>query len=78
LPVKTHFTAAIANIFNGFPNYPWQIRITLGGYFAGDYSHTGGNHGFTGNMGVRILLKEGIKNRVRNLVRDLVGMPFCY
>ena len=30
----------------------WQIRITLGGYFAGDYSHTGGNHGFTGNMGV--------------------------
>ena len=53
-----------------------EIDIGAGGNFAGNDDEAGGSEGLAGNAAVGVLLEAGVKNGVRDLVGDFVGMAF--
>ena len=55
-----------------------KVDIGLGGNFAGDHNQTGRGQGFAGHAAERVLRQAGIEDGIRNLIGNLIRMPFRY
>ena len=53
-----------------------DVDVGRSGDFAGNYRHPGRDQRFAGDPGGGILGKNRIEHRVRDLIGDLVGVPF--
>ncbi len=52
-----------------------MVNHTFGPHFTGHDHLAGGDQRFAGNAAVGVLRQIGVQNSVRNLVRDLIGVP---
>ena len=52
------------------------VDIALCGDLTKDHVHVGLGARLTGNLAVRVLLEAGIKNCIRDLITELVWVPF--
>lgn len=74
--VETDVGAVVADVDDDLAHQLFQVDPGGGGDFAGDDGDAGLDQGFAGYAGVFVLGDDGIKDGVRNLVGDLVRMPF--
>jgi hypothetical protein len=74
LPVEAHLGGVVADIPDGIPDDLGHVDIALGGNFAGDKGHTGGDQGFTGHAAAFVLGHDGIQNGIGNGVGHFVRM----
>ena len=75
-PVKTYLRAVIANVADGMAHDFFKVHPGAGSDFTGNDDHAGLDHGLNGNARLRVLLKNGVEDGVRDLVSDLVRVSF--
>ena len=76
--VKAVFSTVIADLAHGIANDFLNIYIALGGNLAHNEYQAGSGSGFAGYAAHGILLQQGVKNGVGNLVTNFVRMAFGY
>ena len=54
------------------------VDMCIGGDFTGQHHEAGVAQGFRRYAGLGVLFENCVKNGIRNLVSDLVGMAFGY
>ncbi len=74
--VEANVGTVVADVDDDFAHQVFQVDPGRRSDFAGDDGDTGLDQGFAGYAGVFVLGDDGIKDSVRNLVGDLVRMPF--
>ncbi|MCY1418282.1 hypothetical protein D9M71_338370 [compost metagenome] len=74
--VEADVGAVVADVDDDLAHQLFQVDPGRSGDFAGDDGDTGLDQGFASYAGVFVLGDDGIKDGVRNLVGDLVRMPF--
>lgn len=74
LVVETLLGVIVTNVLDGVSHNLLVVKGSLGGDLTKDHDHTGLCGGLTGNLGERVLLEAGIKNGIRDLVTDLIGV----
>ena len=73
-PVKAHIRRVIADVGDHPAHDGFQIHPGTGGDLSRDDGDAGLDHGLARHAGARVLGQDGVQDRVRNLVGDLVGM----
>ena len=76
--VKAVFPAVIANLPDRVPYNLLDVYIAFGGDLTHDQHHARSGSRLAGHPAHGILLKQGVQNRVGNLVADLVRVSFGY
>ncbi len=66
----------VADALDGVAGDLDVIHMGIGGDFTGQHDQTGVGQGFSGDAAAGVLLKNGIQNRIRNLVCHFVGVAF--
>ena len=75
IAVKTVFCTVVTDLANGFADDSLNVHIRTGGDLT-HYTHkTRGAECFAGYAGHRVLAQHFVKDGIRDLVADLVGMP---
>jgi len=75
--VVTSFVCVIvANLLEGVADNLLVVYGCLGGDFTEHHDHIGLGAGLTCNSGIGILGKTGVKNCVRDLITELIRVPF--
>ena len=77
IAVKTFLCIVITDVNYSLTNDRCNINICFSCNLTHNKNLTCCTSGFAGNTAHRILLKHGIKNCVRNLVANLIGMSLC-
>jgi len=68
--------AVVADVDDDVAHDLLEVDPGRGGDFAGNNGNTGLDQGFAGHTGELVLGDDGVQDRVRNLVGDLVRMSF--
>ena len=76
--VKTVERVVVSNRCNHAAHQRLEIYVRFGGNFAGDDHQTGCSQRFTSHAAHGIFSQTRVKNRIRNLVGDLIRMSFGY
>ncbi|BBG31385.1 glutamyl-tRNA reductase [Zymobacter palmae] len=76
--VETDLRRGITDIENHVTNQVFQVNPCACGDLACHYRHASLDQRFTRNTCLLVTCNQGVQYRVRNLIRDLVGMPFGY
>src|SRR5262249_7102697 len=76
LGVEAVLAAGVADFLDRVAHDVLVVDLGVGRDFAGDEGEAGRDQRFAGNAADGILREDGVENRVRDLIRDLVGMPF--
>ena len=76
IAVETVLGTVVADVPDHAAGRFRDIHIAAGGDLAHDVDQAGGTGGLAGHTGAGVLRQNGIKDRIRDLVTDLVGMPF--
>ena len=74
IAVEAVFCPVIADLSDGFPHDLLDIHIRLGGDLAHDADKTCGDEGLAGDAGAGVLPQHFVKDRIGDLVADLVRM----
>ncbi len=78
LAVETHGGVVIANVVNHATHQARHIDIGMGGDFTRNDANTGSDQNFARHAAGGVILQNRVQHGVRNLVRHLVRMSFCY
>ena len=71
------FGGSVADVTKDFSGNFFVIRVEFAGDFTSDEDVFVGGKNLTGNVGIWVTCKCSVKNRVRDLVADLVRMSFA-
>jgi len=66
----------VADAFDGVTGDLDVVHMRVGGDLASQHHQTGVGQGFGGDTAAGVLRKDGVEDRVRDLVSDLVGVAF--
>jgi hypothetical protein len=70
--VEAVLGVCVADVLDGLPDCGGHVDVRLRGDLAGDDDGAGGQKGLTGDASVRVVLEDGVQNRIRDLVGQLV------
>ena len=76
--VKAVLGSVIADISDNAACYLRNVDIALGAYLTHDVDKAGGNGRLACDAAVGVLLEDSVKDSVRYLVADLIGMSLGY
>ncbi len=74
--IESELGARVPDVSDRGPNHILVFDHRRGGDFAGDDREPGRHQRLAGDASGRVLGEDGVQNRIRNLVGDLVGMSF--
>ncbi len=74
LVVEAELGAGVADVLDGLTHGLGEVDVGLGGDLAGDDGQAGGDQRLAGHPAVGILGEDGVQDRIRDLVGDLVGV----
>jgi hypothetical protein len=75
LEVEAELGAGVADALDGVPGDARDIHVAARGDLAGHHDEPGGEQRLARHPTHRVLGQDRVQHRVRDLVRDLVGMP---
>ena len=75
--VKAVLCTVVADVDNYLSYDLGDINVAAGGDLTHAHYETCGCCCFAGNSAHRVLCQYSVKNSVRDLVADLIGMSFC-
>ena len=75
-PVKAVFGTVITNIDHRLPGNLGDVHVAAGGNFPYNMDLACRHQGFTSHSCIRVFFQDGIQHRIRNLIGNLVRMPF--
>ena len=73
--VEAPLGVGVANLRDPFPHELGNVDVDVGGDLTGDDDEPGGDQRLAGNAPLGILRQNGVEDRVRDLVGDLIGVP---
>jgi hypothetical protein len=74
LVVETLVRVVVTNLLDSGADNVLVVDVGLGGDLTEDHDHTGLGSGLDSNLGVGVLSQAGVKDSIRDLVTDLVGV----
>jgi hypothetical protein len=78
LVVHSDFVGIVSNFFNSLTGDLLEVYLGFGADLTKDHANWVLNCTFTCNLGVGVLLETGVKDRVRNIVAEFVGVSTGY
>ena len=75
--VEAVFCSRVANLCQGFSYDFFHVNVCFCRDFTHYHDHACGCACFAGNAGMGVFCQQCVQHAVRNLVTDLIGMPFC-
>ena len=72
---KPYFAAGVADLGDRLADEPRDVHVGLGRDLAGDDDEAGRDQRLAGDAAVRVVGEDGVEDRVRDLVGDLVRVP---
>ncbi len=76
LIIEPEVGVGVPDVLDHLPRDARNIHVGVRRDLTGDESHPGGDQRFARHFPVRVLGQDRVEHAVRNLVRDLVGVPF--
>ena len=76
--VKSDLLVVVADRANRVADGALYVELSVGRYLADDHTQAFGDGRLACNPCVGVLRKHPVQHRIRDLVADLVGMPFSY
>ena len=78
LAVEAAGRGIVADTQNGLAHDGGDFDVAGGGHLTGNMHLTGGHHGLHSNVRCGILGNDAVKDGVRNLVTNLIGVAFSH
>ena len=69
---------SVADALDSLADERGHVDVSCGGDLAGDDHQTGGYQRLAGDVTMRVVPQDRVEHGVRDLVGDLVGMPFAH